>query len=415
MRSEVLGRLRGTAASRDLLLTFGVLAASAAPLLLAPIRARFLGPEGRGQFAVFQADLVVCAAVGMLGTRLASYSLELDGRRRRDTALWPLTLTALLLHLSLTLPLAWLAHSSAGPVVAWSLVASTVLVPGWIVSQLELARAQVGGDKKWIFITTGGPPLVDFVLNVVAAVLRAITLASTIAITLFAELVRTLSACWRYTTRRRRESPEDGAGASRARGQGLALAREAVRLAPAAALPLIVTSVDVIILSFLVPPERIGVYAVAKLGLLLFMPVASALEGRLLGHAARLGVGRGMVRASTEVLPLAVVVGALGALVIEPLFGTSFQDAALPFVVACLAGVARIAFDCGAMLAARRGRSGTLVLAVTAMLGAEAITFVGVGVLAPSSVTAMAGCLLFTHLVGSVVIYLLMRKDVQSA
>jgi O-antigen/teichoic acid export membrane protein len=415
MSNETLGRVRGRAASPDLLLTFGVLAASAAPLLLAPVRARFLGPEGRGQFAVFQADLVVCAAVGMLGTRLASYSLKLDGRPRRDTSLWPLTLTALLLHLSLTLPLAWLAHTSAGPLVAWALVASTVFVPGWIVSQLELARAQVDGSKRWIFGSTGAPPLVDFVLNVAAVALRAMTLASTIVITLIAELVRTVSAAWRYAARRRHEVPEGGRGPSRAREEGVALTLEAVRLAPAAALPLVVTSLDVIILSFLVPSERIGVYAVAKLGLLLFMPVASALEGRLLGHAVRLGVGRGMTRASMEVLPLAVVVGTVGALLIKPLFGTSFGDAAIPFVVACLAGVCRIAFDCGSMLAARNGRSGALVVAVTTMLSAEALAFVGSGALAPRSVTAMTGCLLFTHLVGSAVIYLLMRKDVKLA
>src|SRR4051794_7965415 len=128
-------RLRG-----DVLLSLAILAATAAPLLLSPVRAWLLGPEGRGNFALFQADLSAIAAVGMLGARLASYSLQLDQRVRRDVPLRGLMLSGMTVALLLTAPLAVLAYSSAGSLIGWCVAACFLLVPGWILCQLELAR-----------------------------------------------------------------------------------------------------------------------------------------------------------------------------------------------------------------------------------------------------------------------------------
>lgn len=403
----ILARIRK---NPDFWFSLAVVALTIVPLLLAPVRARFLGPEGRGLFAIFQADLTTSAAVGMLGARLASYSIDIGNRPRHNINLSGLALVGTLAYVMAALPLGLLASSRGSSMVCIGLLAGILLAPGWIVGQTELARAQLAGRRRWILAVTGGPGIIEFVGNLGLALLRSLSVLGSVVITLCAEAYRSIASLWRYGCQRREHNPSapEHSAAGRA-GNGRVLMRRSLSLAPAAILPMLAVSVDIILFSLQLPASVLGIYAVARLGSTILYPLAGALEGRLLRHAVNGGLGRGILRSCLDALPVATVIGVTGALLITPVFGGRFASAAVPFAVAAFGGVIRFGFGCASALAAQLGRSGALNVAVTVMVGVEALACLLVAYAVGPSVISMVVAVLLSQGCGLSVLYLLVR------
>jgi hypothetical protein len=388
----------------DLAFSASMITLTVAPLLLAPVRARFLGPEGRGLFAAFQADLSACAVVSMLGVRLAAYAVDLGSRRRDEVRLSGIVILGTLAYVAFASLLLIPTLERYGWMVAIALAVGMFLAPGWIIGQTELARAQVSRDRRWILTTACGPALIEFCVNLVLAIGRWLTVLNSVVVTVLAEAFRSLIGVWRFFRERRRS--HDGARATRGdpddkpRLLGRELTSKAIAFAPAAMLPTLALSLDVILYSFWLPVEALGVYAVAKLGLTILYPLATALEGRHVHHVRRFGLFGGVLRACLEAAPIAMSVAATGILLIPVVFGEAFAGAALPFAVGTIGGVLRFGYVSCAVWAAVNAPSVVQNASVGVLVGAEATLCILVAVAVGPSIMAMVLAVLGSQLCG---------------
>jgi O-antigen/teichoic acid export membrane protein len=388
----------------DLAFSASMMALTIAPLLLAPVRARFLGPEGRGLLAAFQADLSASAVVGMLGVRLAAYAVDIGSHRRDDIRLSGIVAAGTVAYLVVASLLVIPTFDQYGSLVAVALAVGLLLVPGWIIGQTELARAQLSRDRPWILTNAGGPALIEFCGNLALAVGRWLTVLNSVVVTVLAEAFRSLTGVWRFLRERRRS--HGGVRATRrgcdgtAHLLGRALTSKSIAFAPAAILPTLALSLDVILYSFWLPVEALGVYAVAKLGLTILYPLATALEGRHVHHVQRLGLLGGVLRSCMEAAPIAMSIGIAGAVLIPVVFGEAFASAAWPFAVGTIGGVLRFGFVSCAAWAASNAPSTVQNASVGVLVVAEAVLCIFVAVTVGPSVLAMVLAVIGSQLCG---------------
>lgn len=329
-----------------------VTGASMLPYVLAPVRARWLGPEARGAFAFFQSALVVVASCGMLGVRYAAYALKEAGPRRLEVPLRRTVALGVSAAVACALPLAVIASFVLSRWLGAAILLSVLLVPGWIRSQLELANAQLLGLDARIGVSLTGASVTEFLLNFATVVTRTLTLASSVAVTYCAEVARiAIAARWRRrdaaTTVAMQTSDEE------LQVDGREFRRVSRSYAAGAILPMVAANVDILIYGSLMPVGLVGVYSVAKLGFSLYLPVGSVIEGRVLSSIRARG------RKSTFSMIVLIGLGlalplSCGAYILVPrLFGAAYFAAVWALPVACVAGTLRILY--GSMLVGSAG------------------------------------------------------------
>lgn len=288
------------------------------PILLAPVRARELSPDGRGEFAFFQSAFMIISAAGALGGRHAYYAIR--GRGRADfPALGPGAAAS-----------AWIAAATAGaPLLVISLFqhsTSTSFLIGVVLAagplhlfvQLQLARAQYEDQAPRVALTTGIPALWEFVANLALFVTNAMTVLTVSVATATAEVLRGV-----VSRRRRAPTPRDLRAVRRDYN------RQLWRYAPVGMMPMLVGNIDVIVYGAALPQTELGYYAVAKLAVTLLIFATVVIEGRFVRSDHR------FARSATLTLLLlsftALVGGVLGTILIPPLFGDAYRPAAQVF------------------------------------------------------------------------------------
>lgn len=285
------------------------------PILLAPVRARELSPDGRGEFAFFQSAFMIISAAGALGGRHAYYAIR--GRGRPDVPALGAGAAAS----------AWIAAAMAGaPLLVISLfqhsAATSILIgivlaagPLHLFVQLQLARAQYEHQAPRVALTTGVPALWEFVTNLALFAANAMTVLTVSVATATAEVLRGL-----VSQRRRAPSPHDLRAVRRD------YVRHLWRYAPVSMLPMLVGNIDVIVYGAAIPQKNLGYYAVAKLAVTLLIFATVVIEGRFTRSDLR------FARSALLTLLLlgctALVGGVLGTLLIPPLFGAAYRPAA---------------------------------------------------------------------------------------
>lgn len=380
-------RVRRSMSSRTQGLGLNVLVAiaSALPFLLAPVRASWLGPEARGGFAYVQSALMAVTALGALGVRYAAYASGGSGDER--PRLGPTIAAGTALATIAAVPLAVVGARTVSPMVGAAVAATVLLVPGTVLFQSELARAQQLRDDRRAAAAIVMPGMVDLVLNLVTVATRTLTLTSSVVVTFAAEAWRGLSAA--------RSRLVAGGVRSRDRAAGSRLLRTSLRFLPAAVVPVVAQNIDVLVYGATLPISQVGVYVVAKLGLSLYLPVATMLEGRVLAETAQRGARHALRRVALQGSVLGVAISGGGWLLLEPLFGSGFADAVWGLPLACAAGVLRLVHGALLVQASVRGRAGVSVVGSAALLaatigGSVVVVLTGAGLLAMMAVLVVA-------------------------
>lgn len=337
------------------------------PYLLAPVRASWLGPEARGAFAFFQSSLVVVAACGTMGVRFAAYALDEKGARRLELPMHRTIAWGLSAGLACALPLSVIASLIMSPWLGASILLCVLFVPGWMRSQLELANSQMLALDGRLSLGLTVASIVEFVLNLATVVTRSLTLVSSVVVTLCAELTRILLAArWRQVDARE-SSAELLTVADAPQVDGREFSRMSRSYAPGAILPMVAANIDVLIYGTLMPVALVGLYAVAKLGFSLYLPVGAVLEGRVLSGIRDHGLGRTLLRVAALGVAVSLPLSAGAYVLLPALFGAAYNSAMWGVPLACLAGTLRLVY--GAMLvgsatqgSADRGSSGSWAL-----------------------------------------------------
>ena len=387
--------------AKDGLLTVALLAASVAPLLLAPVRARWLGPDDRGTFALFQSSIALVAAASMLGIRHAAYSFGPEGPRRLPM---PVLACSLLAGLLAAAPLALLALHRGQQAIATVLVFSVVLAPLWASYQLEVADAGMTRDRRGLAALTSGPPLVDLLLTGVLVLARTLTLTATVAVALAVELARALVTVVRSWRRR-------GPTTIR-RYPGGQFVREALTHTPGSLLPQVAMHVDIVVYAALVPSALLGIYAVSRIGMLLVVPVTLALEGRVVRMAQERGVRRAVLFSAAVGAGLLVLVAPPGALLIPTVFGEEYAAAAVAFVAMMAAGAIRCFTTLVAASAAGLGMAAPASVQAGVHLLAAAAAAAAVAALPGTPVVElMAAGTLVAQTIGSAAMLITLRRS----
>ena len=359
--------LRRLIPSRESLPTLLVLGAAFLPLALAPIRARFLGPEGRGEFAFFQAAVMVITAAAGGGIRHAYYGQSLKGGLRSQLWTRRLWTPAIVLATIAAIPLALAGFVSVDPVVGAGVIVIALGAPLFALVQLEMADAQYQQRQFRVAGLTSVPACLEFVANIALILLRSLTLTTAVVVTVTSELAR--GVCAIVYSRRdlaRGERPTKDPAASRS------LARRAIHFLPATLVPLVAANVDAIVYGAMGHTAVLGVYSVAKLVPTFLLLAASVSEGRFIARAGRDGIARTSVAFLLPLLGLGALATAAGSVLVEPLFGAPFAGARPAFVVTALVGVGGALYVWLVAICARRGLSrvsmwsSVLVLAVGA-------------------------------------------------
>lgn len=371
---------------RDSVLTIAVIVASLLPFLLAPLRARLFGPDGRGEFAFFQSSFTIIAAASALGYRHAHY--QRAHRQARPGSLlgrWGILATTAV-GIVIGLPLVTVAFLQVGAPVGYGLLLASFAGPLFASTQLEVAEAQWQGNQGRVAALAGGPPAAEFVLNLVLFFSRSLTVATGIVVTLAAEALRIGTAIRSRVLRSKRLEATESLGDDPAptAGDSTRLLKEAAVLAPALLAPLLASNIDAVIYGGLASTELLGFYAVSKIATSVLILAATTLEGRFL----RLAHSRGVLWSSSVAVSLLLTLGALGTgvghLVVPVLFGEAFRPSGSALPVTALAGVFGGLF---VLLSARAAREGRGKSALHAAMACFAV--VGLGCLSVSTGTSV--------------------------
>ena len=285
------------------------------PILLAPLRARELSPDGRGEFAFFQSAFTIISAAGALGGRHAYYAMR--GAGQSDS---PLLGPGAAIS-------AWIAAGAVGaPLLVISLfqhsIPTSILIaailaagPLHLFVQLQLARAQYERQALRVALTTGVPALWEFVANLVLVAANAMTVLSVSAATAVAEVLRGI-----VSRRRRAHAPRDLRAVRRKYN------RQLWRYAPVGIMPMLVSNIDVIVYGATLPQNELGYYAVAKLAVTLLIFATVVIEGRFVRSEQQFARSALFTLLSLGVT--ALLGGILGTSLVPPLFGSAYQPAA---------------------------------------------------------------------------------------
>ncbi len=388
---------KGWEGRKDAVLVAGTMFASALPFLLAPVRAQLLGPAGRGEFAYFQSSIMIIFAVSALGIRHAVYRAQKQGLERFQYGTLPLLGFSLVVSVACGAVLAAFASNGLSTEVAAVVLVVSLFGPIYAVTQLEVANAQLSHHRKRIGVLAGAPAVLEFVVSVVLVVVRQLNVATAIATTLFAELVRNIaSVSWRAADRRRADLT------SRTQSRwDTGLLRTSIIAAPAVAVPVLASNLDMIIYGALVGSTPLGMYAVAKLGFTVMVLTALTLEGRIVRRLAHTGPRRSAIVIVGLALPLAAFV-ALGGVALFPLaFGSAYEEARVAFPIAAAAGVFGAVFVSFLAISAYNERQRAALLAAVVSLATLAVGAVLVSALGVATASTMCSVLLIAQIVGA--------------
>ena len=326
--------------------------ASVLPLLLAPVRARELSPDGRGEFAFFQSSFTIISTFGALGARHAYYSLRAAGLPDGQLLGPQAALSAWGASAFLGLPLFFISLTQHSGATTALIAVAILLGPMHLYVQLQLARAQYDGRAHRIAITTATPAVWEFLSNLVLAVANWMMVLSVSLATMAAELLRAVVS---RGSRPVRSSAED-----RKRYTQLLW-----RYAIVGAMPMLVANVDVIVYGALIPQAELGYYVVARLAVTLLVFGTMVLEGRFV---ARDGQFARTATIMLSVLAVAALVGGTaGTYLIVPIFGRDYAPAASIFGVMAAVGFAAGAHLLFSAHAAGRQRNATALTSSVAV------------------------------------------------
>jgi len=301
---------------------------SGLPFLLSPWRAQALGPVGRGEISYFQSGLSIMLAVAAIGARHAYYEARAASDLRLRVTVWPMALASAGVASLVAVPLLLIAVDRMSLIVIVGIVVAWLISPLQVLTQMEVAESQASLRRPRILALTGLPSFVEAMGTLLFLILQKLTIATSVIVTLIAELTRVVAS----RAFRRRDRLRVG-GESLAAPVNL-LARGAV-LAPVSLLPLLVSNVDSIVLAPFVPIATLGLYAVSKLAFGLLLLTAGTVEGMVIRGERR---NRNLVVAVVCLAAVAVVVAAAGYLFTPLLFGSEFEDARLGFLTSSLGG-----------------------------------------------------------------------------
>lgn len=363
---------------RSALFGLVLVVSSVLPFLLAPVRANWLGPSARGEFAYFQSSLTVVLACGGLGVRHAVYSLGVGDWGPRHRVL-PVVFAGCCASLTVAAPLSIIGFVSISTFVGWAILLSVLLAPGTVLFQLGLARSQISGNEQRTTFGLASPSLLDFILNMATVLTHTMTLISSVAVTIAAEIWRGSTSLFWHLRGRIDRAKLDGVTP-----RAHLLLRSALRYAPVAILPMVAGNVDVLIYGALLPTTSVGIYVVAKLGFMLFIPLASAIEGRVLAVSFSSGIRRALVRVGVVGLVAGTIIGTFGAVLVPTLFGQEYAAAVWALPIACLAGLLRLVHSSMVVILSSRGKvralqTSTGVLLLATVVGAVVVCVCGGG------------------------------------
>ena len=295
------------------------------PILLAPLRARELSPDGRGEFAFFQSAFTIISAAGALGARHAYYAMRGAGQLDAPVLGKQAAGSSWVASVAVGLPLvaiSWFQHSAATTAL---IVLTFAAGPLHLFVQLQLARAQHDGKVVRVSLTTGVPALWEFFANIILFLTHAMTVLTVSIATAAAEVLRGLVSV------RRRVRYAGDLRALRRRYN-----RQLWRYAPVGVMPMLVGNVDVIVYGALLPQTQLGYYAVAKLAVTLLVFATVVVEGRFLTSDRRFARSAGL---TLSLLAITAAVGGIAGTVLVPvLFGNEYGPAADIFGVMAGAG-----------------------------------------------------------------------------
>lgn len=374
-------------------LVAAVMVAAILPLVLAPLRARLLGPSGRGEFAFFQSSLTVIGAMSGLGLRHAYYEKALSSEQRFVLSSRRISLTGWLLSLAAGLPLAVIAAASfSGPLAAAILVVS-LGGPLFALTQIEVANAQLAGNQRRVSLFAGGPGLVEFVTSVILIIVREFSIVTAILASFVSELGRAAFTLWARALDR-------GPLATPAPLLTKQLLASAWKFAPATLVPLLASNVDTLIYGAIATSSNLGLYAVAKLATNLLVLAALSLEGWFLASASRHGLFRALFRALLIVAPLAVVGGLAGREAVPLIFGQPYLASSEAFPLTAAAGFLGSLYVWTTALCAVSGRQRMSMVSAAFVLGGMVVSCVVVAVQPHVNPVTMSLPLIFAYTLG---------------
>ena len=263
----------------DFTLLAAITISSALPFTLAPLKAAALGPADRGNFAYFQAGILVITNLSILGSRLSAYKNHLTGTGRLNVRRSPLFL--------LTLPLAALLaflivilNPGLPRIVQMGIVAAAIVAPFFTLLQIELANAQMENHATRILLVTVVPILLDFAGSALLLARGEFTLRSVVVLAVGVEFARVAFAIGGYAKDARRASRVGGPNRPTVRNRPFW--RDSLKFAIPATAPVLSSNVDILIFAALVRPAQLGIYSVAKIGFSLILVASQSLEGKMI-------------------------------------------------------------------------------------------------------------------------------------
>lgn len=302
------------------------------PFLLAPLRAQALGPDGRGEFAFFQASLSVIAAVSALGVRHAYYLHVVNSSDRYSLRGSRFNLVTTSFGLVAGVPLSLIAYNSISALCG---IAVFVVAMGgsiYATVQIEVANAQQKALRSRIGALAAVPAPVEVVGSVLLLILERLTATTAMITTIFAEIFRSFVAQWLRRRDKRLTRNSDLDLAQR-------FMKSAIKFAPATLVPLLVVNIDSLIYGALLPISYVGLYAVAKIATTVLLLGAATMEGKFLRSVQKCGIGRTVGISTLVLIPIGVLVAFTGFALVPPLFGAAFSAAAAAFPLTAVAGV----------------------------------------------------------------------------
>jgi O-antigen/teichoic acid export membrane protein len=272
--------------------------------------------------------------------------------------------------------------------------------PVYALTQLEIGNAQLGRYRKRIATLAGGPAIVEFVVGLVLLLVRQFHLATVVAATVLAEMVRNGSALFWYLRDRGRFEGNSISGPK----SGTQFLQSSLIAAPAVLVPILASNLDSIIYGSMLGPSTLGMYAVAKLGFTVLVLASITAEGYVVAQWAHRRPIQVFARFVLIGLPSSVVVAVVGYLLFPYFFGSAFQEARLAFPLAVLAGLFGSIFVCFLSIAAFNDRHRAALNAASISVVALGVGAILISVLGRPSASDMCLVLLAAQIVGVLLI-----------
>lgn len=315
----------GDGRRKQLLLTALILSVSILPLLLSPWKAQALGASGRGEISFFQSGLTILLTVSAVGARPVYYQVRSGMDTRLRVRFWRSAMFSWLLSGVVLVALIVLGVGSVSGLSFAALALCWFFAPAQLLTQTEIAEAQISGRRRQVFALSSSPALVETVMTLALLVVQKVNVLTSVLVTLLSEAVRAITAGWLYLRGKATAGP---------RVEARDLSRGSVRLTVVALLPLLIANVDTLVFVLFVSTAQLGQFAVAKIVIGLMLLAATSAEGYVLRSTGT------RMRTITYLAlgVLAVSLGLAGWVATPTLFGPEFVASQWAFLSCAVAG-----------------------------------------------------------------------------